>query len=72
MQAVSQGPRAIRAQVLATNGVSVDQWRHQFLLWSTIGAHRSVRAVVKDFPITFMRCAAASTFALPAAVLLVT
>jgi hypothetical protein len=50
--------------VLATNGVSVDQWRHQFLLWSTIGAHRSVRAVAKDFPSPFMRCAAANTLAL--------
>ena len=29
--------------VLVTNAVSVDQWRHQFLYWSTLGDHQVAR-----------------------------
>lgn len=30
--------------VLCTNGVSVDQWRYQFKLWSTIADNQARRA----------------------------
>ena len=30
---------------LCTSSVSVDQWRHQFRLWSTLGEHQIIRWV---------------------------